>query len=342
MLFKSFLHIAEANSASCELLTVNAGGRDALLLLSPNEVRSMLIANNDKGRSRNSRKRIGGYIALEGDRFRTSKADVVVALRKISLQPDRLAELITGLQGSQVNFGPTLVASLAGIAIEHDLLKISESALVELRRQAENTDNRANSKSEQASANRLASKLNTDSAFVSELLSRGWNRIAIAREILVLSFAGWASLCAAYKSGIALNVTGNGATEDSVTEILRYAPPGWLIVRETNERTNFMLRGNIVPSGTLMIASPWLLHRSTASWTQPQQFCPGRVTNANGSFAPFSFGMHSCPAAQYSRMFLQVALQAASPVASPSKFTVSPMLVDGRSAAVVRTGSQSQ
>ncbi|MFM7147562.1 MAG: cytochrome P450 [Actinomycetales bacterium] len=78
-------------------------------------------------------------------------------------------------------------------------------------------------------------------------------------------------------------------------EALRLYPPAWLITRKS--RSAEVLGGREVPSGSLIIMSPWLLHRHPGVWPNPEQFDPARFLDGaamRSAFIPFGAGPRLC------------------------------------------------
>ncbi len=78
-------------------------------------------------------------------------------------------------------------------------------------------------------------------------------------------------------------------------EALRLYPPAWLITRKALE--DDVLGGHEVPSSSLVILSPWLLHRHPAVWPAPQEFRPDRFLSGEAdrtAFIPFGAGLRQC------------------------------------------------
>ena len=78
-------------------------------------------------------------------------------------------------------------------------------------------------------------------------------------------------------------------------ESLRLYPPAWLITRSSAESSDF--DGWQVPSGALIIMSPWLLHRHPDLWDRPDDFDPGRFLDdrvSRWAFIPFGAGPRLC------------------------------------------------
>ena len=78
-------------------------------------------------------------------------------------------------------------------------------------------------------------------------------------------------------------------------EALRLYPPAWLITRKALEAGE--LAGREVPAGSLVIMSPWLLHRHPSLWRAPEEFRPSRFIDEDvdrSSFLPFGAGPRMC------------------------------------------------
>jgi cytochrome P450 len=83
-----------------------------------------------------------------------------------------------------------------------------------------------------------------------------------------------------------------------VQEVLRLHPPVWLLSRRA--RTRLRLDSLTVEEGTLVVVSPWLLHRHPGHWTDPLRFDPDRFAGgrapgrSNGAYMPFGAGHRVC------------------------------------------------
>jgi len=88
-----------------------------------------------------------------------------------------------------------------------------------------------------------------------------------------------------------------------IDEALRLYPPAWVVTRRA--LAEHEIAGVRVPAGSLVILSPWLLHRRAASWPDPQRFDPGRFLPggaaagasrgpARGDYVPFGAGPRLC------------------------------------------------
>jgi cytochrome P450 len=86
-------------------------------------------------------------------------------------------------------------------------------------------------------------------------------------------------------------------TRAVVDEALRLYPPAWVITRRAVGPD--VLAGVAVPAGTLVILSPWLLHRRADVWPDPERFDPGRFLDTErsaprGDYVPFGAGPRLC------------------------------------------------
>ena len=87
-----------------------------------------------------------------------------------------------------------------------------------------------------------------------------------------------------------------------VQEALRLYPPAFTIVRLAKERDE--LAGEEVPPGTLVVISPWLLHRHRKLWQDPDafdpsRFLPGAPPVGRYAYLPFGIGPRVCVGAQF-------------------------------------------
>lgn len=81
-------------------------------------------------------------------------------------------------------------------------------------------------------------------------------------------------------------------------ESMRLYPPAWLLARVAVE--NHDAQGYVVPAGSLVVMSPWVVHRNATYFPDPQQFDPDRwrADAHNGrprfSYFPFGGGSRGC------------------------------------------------
>jgi cytochrome P450 len=77
-------------------------------------------------------------------------------------------------------------------------------------------------------------------------------------------------------------------------EALRLYPPAWVITRRTLNEIE--VEGVRIPTDSLVIVSPWLVHRNQKAWEQPLQFSPDRFQNGTPQlgYIPFGAGARLC------------------------------------------------
>jgi cytochrome P450 len=84
----------------------------------------------------------------------------------------------------------------------------------------------------------------------------------------------------------------------ALMETIRLYPPAGFITRRVAEGTT--VAGAEVPEGSLVVISPWLIHRHRKLWTEPDmfdvsRFGPGRERSVEtGSYLPFGLGPRTC------------------------------------------------
>jgi cytochrome P450 len=87
-------------------------------------------------------------------------------------------------------------------------------------------------------------------------------------------------------------------TKNVVDEALRLYPPGWLLSRRPIEPD--VLSGYVIPAGTDVLLSPYLLHRHPRYWLEPDAFRPERFDAAHEAerprfaYMPFAAGPRHC------------------------------------------------
>jgi cytochrome P450 len=86
-------------------------------------------------------------------------------------------------------------------------------------------------------------------------------------------------------------------TRAVVDEALRLFPPAWVVTRRALEPDD--VAGVAVPAGTLVVISPWLLHRRPSAWPDPLRFDPSRFAGERsatprGDYLPFGMGPRLC------------------------------------------------
>ena len=78
-------------------------------------------------------------------------------------------------------------------------------------------------------------------------------------------------------------------------EALRLFPPAWLVTRKALD--DDVLADCAVPRGSLVILSPWIVHRHPDAWPNASQFRPGRFldgTANRSAYIPFGAGPRQC------------------------------------------------
>jgi cytochrome P450 len=86
-------------------------------------------------------------------------------------------------------------------------------------------------------------------------------------------------------------------TRAVVDESLRLYPPAWVITRRAQAADQ--VDGVAVPAGTLVLISPWLLHRHPHTWPDPLRFDPTRFLGPDSGrrrdgYLPFGAGPRLC------------------------------------------------
>ncbi|PPD39735.1 MAG: cytochrome P450 [Methylobacter sp.] len=87
-------------------------------------------------------------------------------------------------------------------------------------------------------------------------------------------------------------------TRAIVEETMRLYPPFPMLIREVS--ADDTIRGRPIPAGSVMLIVPWLLHRHTAYWDNPDHFMPERfledapTKHDPFTYLPFSLGAREC------------------------------------------------
>lgn len=93
-------------------------------------------------------------------------------------------------------------------------------------------------------------------------------------------------------------------TRAIVDEALRLYPPAWVITRKSTCEQE--LGGHLVPDQSLLIISPWLLHRHPQNWERPESFEPQRFLERSSKpasdYLPFGLGPRLCIGRELSLM----------------------------------------
>jgi cytochrome P450 len=94
------------------------------------------------------------------------------------------------------------------------------------------------------------------------------------------------------------DVTDLPFTRMVLAESMRLYPPAWLLARVAVD--NHEARGYVVPPGSLVVMSPWVVHRNGMYFPEPEKFDPDRwcADAHNGrprfSYFPFGGGSRGC------------------------------------------------
>jgi cyclooctatin synthase len=86
--------------------------------------------------------------------------------------------------------------------------------------------------------------------------------------------------------------------EATILEAMRLYPPGWLLSRRAMR--SFTLGGYRIPGKSVLLVSPYALHRDPAHWVEPDTCNPGRfLSSTHGeahkfAFLPFGAGPRIC------------------------------------------------
>lgn len=83
-----------------------------------------------------------------------------------------------------------------------------------------------------------------------------------------------------------------------ITETLRLWPPAWVVTRAVTDDTQ--LGSHVLPAGTTVVYSPYLIHHRADLYPDPERFAPDRwlspeaTTGLHGAFIPFGGGARKC------------------------------------------------
>lgn len=321
--------LLQLNLHACPVLDITVGGRAAVLLTDADAVRALLRSGAPKGRPRATLEGVPGYLNAEADARRSARGAVKAALG--------MAAATAAAIPDDPDVAVAVLAHLSGAAPGPELRALARDSRTTLRAAVDRPPEAPQGGPRAVTdPGPLREQLAT-SAFVTALRERGWDDAAIAGEIMTLTFAGWASIAAVVRTAETLGVGGLGVVAADVDELLRLAPPGWLITREIAEPLT--LAGRPLTRGTLVVTSPWLLHRDTSQWAAPERYDARRAdTRSSPSYLPFGLGEWACPAEAYSRAVLLELLRRRD--AGTAAETSRPVLIDGRSACLTPAGTE--
>ncbi|HEX8503588.1 MAG TPA: cytochrome P450 [Pyrinomonadaceae bacterium] len=86
--------------------------------------------------------------------------------------------------------------------------------------------------------------------------------------------------------------------ERVLCEAMRLYPPTWRLMRRA--LADFRVGGHVIPAGSLVVVSQYVMHRDARFWPDPERFDPGRWTaeekaaRPQYSFFPFGGGPRRC------------------------------------------------
>ncbi|HEY7328565.1 MAG TPA: cytochrome P450 [Gemmataceae bacterium] len=99
-------------------------------------------------------------------------------------------------------------------------------------------------------------------------------------------------------------------TKMVIHEVMRVWPPVWMMEREAAVEDE--LGGYVVPPGTQVAFSQWVMHRHPKYWENPEGFDPERFSSersagrAHGAYFPFGAGPRVCIGNTFSLMEMQM------------------------------------
>lgn len=85
-------------------------------------------------------------------------------------------------------------------------------------------------------------------------------------------------------------------------ESLRLYPPAWVITRRT--LSDLIVDDILIPTNSLVIVSPWLVHRNPKVWENPNAFIPDRFLAGSPQlgYIPFGAGARLCIGKEMARL----------------------------------------
>jgi cytochrome P450 len=108
-------------------------------------------------------------------------------------------------------------------------------------------------------------------------------------------------------------------------ESLRIRPPAWITVRQAREDDT--VRGYHIPADSVVVLSPYVVHRNPAIWPDPERFDPERFAPEQAAgrhkyaFIGFSGGPRLCIGSQFAMMEAQLLL---ATIAQRYRLTLAP------------------
>jgi cytochrome P450 len=103
-------------------------------------------------------------------------------------------------------------------------------------------------------------------------------------------------------------------TTQVIEESMRLFPPAWMIERDSLE--DDVVGGMHVPKGSIVGISPWVTHRLSRLWSNPEGFDPDRFAKDQKearhkhAYLPFGGGPRTCIGNAFALMEMQLVLPA--------------------------------
>src|SRR5258706_6017133 len=97
-----------------------------------------------------------------------------------------------------------------------------------------------------------------------------------------------------------------------IKESMRIYPPAWLLTRQAQE--DIQIGGYNIPKGTLIMMSPYVMHRDERYFAEPDRFLPDRWANdfeksiPRYAYFPFGGGPRVCIGQGFAMMEAQLIL----------------------------------
>jgi len=97
-------------------------------------------------------------------------------------------------------------------------------------------------------------------------------------------------------------------TRRIVQEAMRLYPPAWIIARSASGADE--IGGFPIPAGSLVLISPYVVHRHPGLWSNPEGFDPQRFASepARGAYLPFGAGPRMCIGSGFASMEAELVL----------------------------------
>ena len=321
------------------------GERDGWIVSDMHIARILLTSTaGQKSRPQHSQRLLGGVGVLRPDRVRNVKRQLINAMgiearqkRSLAehlkatmtqgpLQPGMLTEALSSSMLAQLT--GQMPASVDGARLR----KLVFDTWSALERTAESEGESASGRRDELATFITELISDSDSGFLEYLRSQDWTTDRIAEELRAMVLAGWGSTTAATLSAISLGIASLEASF-AIDEVLRLYPPSFMIARtivEQHRALPFLV-------GNLVLASPWLIHRSVRGWPHPQAYDLARWREQTGLrwFLPFGLGPRRCPAATFARAQITTAIDiyAAADTVQPASSELT--LVESRSPALM-------